>query len=402
MKVLIAGIDGYLGWSLAVHLCADGYQVAGLDAFWRRRWVEEVNSHSAIPIASIEERITTLEQHYGQRIVFHEGDMLDYAFLADCLADVQPDVIVHFAEMPSAPYSMIDHAHAAFTQQNNVIGSLNLLWAIKAVCPQAHLIKLGTMGEYGTPDIDIPEGFFEVEYRGRKDTLPFPRQASSFYHWSKVHDSNNTMFACRSWGLRSTDIMQGVVFGSSIPATRVSPALNTRLDFDQCFGTVLNRFCCQAVIGHPLTVYGVGKQTRGFLPLCDSIQCINLIIDNPPARGEYRVVNQFDQCYSVEQLALIVQQVGQRVGLDVSIEHVDNPRLEKERHHYNPDRNRLVALGYKPSGDIHAEVEVMLSELLPHRQRILERRELLIPDICWDGSRARSGIIAPTEDQIPT
>lgn len=402
MKVLIAGIDGYLGWALAVHLCARGYQVAGLDAFWRRRWVEEVNSHSAIPIAPIQERINALEQQYEQRIAFREGDMLDYAFLVEFLADVQPDVIVHFAEMPSAPYSMIDQAHAAFTQQNNVVGSLNLLWAIKAVCPQAHLIKLGTMGEYGTPDLDIPEGFFEVEFRGRKDYLPFPRQAGSFYHWSKVHDSNNTMFACRSWGLRSTDIMQGVVFGSSIPATRVLPALSTRLDFDQCFGTVINRFCCQAVIGHPLTVYGVGKQTRGFLPLCDSIQCLNLIIDNPPEQGEYRVINQFDQCYSVEQLALIVQQAAHTFGLNVRIEHVDNPRREKERHHYNPDRNRLVALGYEPAGDIHAEVETIIRDLLPHRERILARQEVLIPDIRWDGSRSRSGIISPIQDRILT
>lgn len=393
MKVLIAGIDGYLGWTLAVHLCARGYQIAGLDAFHRRRWVEEVNSHSAIPIASTHDRIAALEKHYGQRIWFREGDMLDYAFLLDFLAETLPDTIVHFAEMPSAPYSMIDQAHAAFTQQNNVIGSLNLLWAIKTVCPQAHLVKLGTMGEYGTPDVDIPEGFFEIEFRGRRDYLPFPRQASSFYHWSKVHDSNNMMFACQTWGLRATDIMQGVVFGSSIPAMRVSPALSTRLDFDQCFGTVINRFCCQAIIGHPLTVYGVGQQKRGFLPLCDSIQCLSLIIDNPPEQGEYRVINQFDQCYNVEELALIVQQVGSHTGLKVSIEHIDNPRHEKERHYYNPDRERLAALGYTPAGDIHAEIENILCELLPHRKRILARQDALVPDIRWDGSRVRSDVI---------
>ncbi|NWG15157.1 MAG: NAD-dependent epimerase/dehydratase family protein [Chloroflexi bacterium] len=393
MKVFIAGIDGYLGWPLAQYLAARGHQIAGNDMFYRRQWVEEVGSHSAIPIHSMPERLAAFRARYGTDILFREGDLLDYAFLKSFLTDFQPDAIVHFAEMPSAPYSMIDQAHATFTQHNNVIGSLNMLWAIKEACPQTHLVKLGTMGEYGTPNIDIPEGFFEVEFRGRKDVLPFPRQAGSFYHWSKVHDSNNAMFACRIWGLRATDIMQGVVFGTRIDEMGEEPVLRSRLDFDQCFGTAVNRFCCQAVIGHPLTLYGRGGQTRGFLPLRDSMQCLALTIENPPAAGEYRVFNQFEECYSVEELAYLVQEVGDQIGMGIEVQHYDNPRKEWDKHYYNPDRNHLISLGYQPTHDVRAELRIMLQDLMPHKNRIIEKQDILIPDIRWDGSRRRSFII---------
>jgi UDP-sulfoquinovose synthase len=249
------------------------------------------------------------------------------------------------------------------------------------------------MGEYGTPDIDIPDGFFEVEYRGRKDTLPFPRQAGSFYHWSKVHDSGNTMFACRVWGLRSTDIMQGVVFGTRIDAMGDDPRLRTRLDFDQCFGTVINRFACQAVIGHPLTVYGRGGQTRGYLPLRDSMQCLTLALENPPAAGEYRVFNQFEECYTVEELADKVRAAARDVGLAVEVHHYDNPRAELERHYMNPDHRRLLDLGYRPTHDVVAEIRILLSDLLPHAERIRAAAGGLVPDIRWDGSRRRSQMI---------
>ena len=286
MRVFIAGIDGYLGWSLAQYLTARGHEVAGTDTFFRRAWVEEVGSVSALPVYSIQERLAAFAERYGKQLNFRTGDLMDYEFLTGYLRDFQPEAVVHLGEMPSAPYSMIDQQHATFTQQNNVIGSLNLLWAIRETCPEAHLVKLGTMGEYGTPNVDIPEGFFEVEFRGRKDYMPFPRQANSFYHLTKVHDTNNTMFACKTWGLRSTDIMQGVVFGTRIDEMGEDPRLRSRLDFDQCFGTAINRFACQAVIGHPLTVYGSGGQTRGFLPLRDSMQCLTIAIENPPKPGE--------------------------------------------------------------------------------------------------------------------
>jgi UDP-sulfoquinovose synthase len=393
MKVFIAGIDGYLGWTLALHLTARGHEVAGNDLFLRRQWVEEVGSQSAIPVYSMDERLQAFRARFGKDLLFREGSLLDYPFLRGFLNDFQPDAIVHLAEMPSAPYSMMDQEHAAFTQQNNVIGSLNVLWAMREVCPQAHLIKLGTMGEYGTPNVDIPEGFFEVEFRGRKDKLPFPRQPGSFYHLTKVHDTHNTIFACRIWGLSATDIMQGVVFGTQIDAMGDDPRLRSRLDFDQCFGTAVNRFCCQAVIGHPLTLYGKGGQTRGFLPLRDSMQCLTIAIENPPQPGEYRVFNQFEECYTVEELAYKVREAASAVGLGVEIDHFDNPRTEKEQHYYNPDRQHLIDLGYQPTHDVVAEMRIMLKDLLPHQERILTCRDILIPDIRWDGTRRRSHLL---------
>ncbi|MDK3161601.1 NAD-dependent epimerase/dehydratase family protein [Kamptonema cortianum] len=393
MRVFIAGVDGYLGWALAQHLAARGHHVGGIDRFLRREWVNEVGSQSAMPIADMDTRLQAFSERFGTSLSFYEGDLQDYPTLEAALREFQPDAIVHLGEMPSAPYSMIDQAHAAFTHSNNVIGSLNLLWAMRETCPEAHLVKLGTMGEYGTPNIDIPEGFFEIEYRGRKDVLPFPRQANSFYHLTKVHDSNNTMFACRTWGLRSTDIMQGVVFGTRIDAMGDDPRLATRLDFDQCFGTAINRFVCQTIIGHPMTLYGAGHQRRGFLPLRDSIQCLTLTIENPPARGEYRVFNQFEECYTIEELAFKVREAAQSLGIAAEILHYENPRTERDEHYYNPDRVRLLELGYQPTHDVVAEVRIMFQDLMPHRERILEKRDILIPDIRWAGDRRRSHVL---------
>lgn len=390
MRVLIAGADGYLGWPLAQYLAARGHAVGGVDALLRREWVAEAGGHSAVPVSDVHERRAAYQRRFGQPLPFWRVNLLDYDGLQRALAEFQPDAVVHLAEMPSAAYSMIDAAHAAFTQHNNVVGSLNLLWAVREICPQAHVVKLGTMGEYGAPNIDIPEGFFEVEFRGRRDVLPFPRQAGSFYHWSKVHDSNNTMFACRMWGLCATDIMQGVVFGTRVEPEAADPRLRTRLDFDQCFGTVVNRFCAQAVIGHPLTVFGSGSQTRGFLPLRDSLNCLALVVENPPAAGEYRVINQFDRCYTVNEIAALVQRAGQRLGLDVTISHYDNPRAEPEHHYYNPDRQRLLDLGYVPSGQMLDELALMLEDLSAHQDRILAKQEALVPDIRWDGTQQRS------------
>jgi UDP-sulfoquinovose synthase len=394
VKVFIAGIDGYLGWPLAQYLAARGHQIAGNDLFLRRLWVEEMGSYSAIPVYDFNGRLKAFREHYQQDVTFRKGDMLDYEFLRDFLRDFQPDAIVHLAEMPSAAYSMIDQQHASFTQHNNVVGSLNLLWAIKEACPDAHLVKLGTMGEYGTPDLDIPEGFFEVEFRGRKDYLPFPRQAGSFYHWSKVHDSHNAMFACKIWGLKATDIMQGVVFGTYIDMMDSDPRLRTRLDFDQCFGTAVNRFCCEAVIDHPITLYGAGGQKRGFLPLSDSIQCLTIAIENPPKHGEYRVFNQFENCYSIEELALMVQEVALNCGIRAEIARYDNPRKELEQHYYNPDRDHLLKLGYQPTHNIKPVIQMMLQDLLAHKARILDKKTVLIPDIRWDSQHHPSSIVS--------
>ena len=399
MKVFITGIDGYLGWTLAQYLTAHGHEVAGADKMLRREWVAEMNSQSAMPIYSREERLAAFKEHYGKELDFRVGDFMDYDFVKGFFEEFQPDAIVHLGQMPSAPYSMIDRDHTVFTQQNNVIGNLNILWAMREVVPNAHLLKLGTMGEYGTPNVDIPEGFFEVEFRGRKDRLPFPRQAASFYHWSKVHDSNNTMYACKIWGLRATDVMQGVVFGTRIDqmGEDPDPRLRTRLDFDQSFGTAINRFVCQAVIDHPLTLFGAGHQKRGFLPLRDSMECMRLAIENPPEEGEYRVFNQFEETYSIIELADMVQEVGAEQGLDVEIYEYDNPRNEAAEHYFNPDRNHLVELGYKPSHDVKAEMRIMMNDLMPHKERIEAKKDALIPEFRWDGTHRRSEKLRKSE-----
>jgi len=393
MKVFIAGIDGYLGWPLAIYLSARGHEVSGADLLLRREWVAEVGGISALPIASREERTLAFKKVVGAALDFRVGDLTDYDFVKACFRDFQPEAIVHLGQMPSAPYSMIDQAHCIWTQQNNVINNLNILWAIKEVTPEAHLIKLGTMGEYGTPAVDIPEGFFEVEFRGRKDRLPFPRQAGSWYHQSKVHDSHNTHFASKIWGTRATDIMQGVVFGTRIAEMGDDSRLRTRLDFDQCFGTAINRFCCQAIIGHPLTLYGLGKQKRGFLPLADSMQCLGLAVENPPDAGEYRVFNQFENAYSITELAYLVKDVAADIGLPVEIRRYDNPRAEMEDHYYNPDRQHLLDLGYQPTGDIKSVIKEMLLDLIENRECIKGHADALIPDIRWDGGRKRSEVI---------
>jgi UDP-sulfoquinovose synthase len=389
MRVFIAGIDGYLGWALAQHLTARGHEVGGADIFFRRDWVEEMGSWSAIPISPMKERLIALEERIGRDVAFWEGDLRDYEFVEEALRDFEPEAVVHLGECPSAPYSMMDREHAVFVQQNNIVSTFNLLFTLKELFPSAHLVKLGTMGEYGTPDVDIPEGFFDVEFRGRRDRLPFPRQAGSWYHWSKVHGSNNLMFACKVYGLSATDVMQGVVFGTSTGELGDDDRLRTRLDFDQAFGTAINRFCCQAVIEHPLTLYGAGSQKRGFLPLRDSMQCLGIAIENPPAPGEYRVLNQFAEVYNVSELATVVQSVASEYGVHVPIANLENPRAEQQDHHYQPDHDRLFQLGYRPSHGVEDEVRLMIGDLLPYRDRIRAKVSCLIPDIRWDGDRER-------------
>lgn len=387
-RVLIAGIDGYLGWPLAQVLAARGHEVSGIDAGFRRQWVAEMASWSALPIVSLAERAEAFREHHGSTLRIESGDLTDADLVHRLFDEIRPEAIVHLGECPSAPYSMIGAAHASWVQRNNIVGTLNILYAMHEVAPDAHLVKLGTMGEYGTPNLDIPEGFFDVEYRGRRDRLPFPRQAGSWYHWSKVHDSNNVMFACRIWGLSSTDVMQGVVYGTRIDEMTDDPRMRTRLDFDQAFGTAINRFCCQAVIGEPLTLFGCGSQRRGFLPLRDSMQCLALAIENPPSPGEYRVFNQFEECYSVAELAETVVDVARDLGLErTDIRRLENPRHEAEEHYYRPDREHLIALGYEPTHDMRSELRLMLQDLVPWRSRIEEKRAVLLPDIRWDGSR---------------
>ena len=393
LKVFIAGIDGYLGWPLALYLINRGHTVAGADNFFRRKWVQEMGSRSVTPILSMEERCKAVRECLDSELLFWEGDLRSYEFVEEIFREFEPEAIVHLGECPSAPYSMIDVHHAAFVQVNNIATTLNILFAMQNLRPEAHLVKLGTMGEYGTPNVDIPEGFFEVNFRGRADYLPFPRQANSWYHWSKVHDSNNVMFACKNWGLRATDVMQGIVFGTRIEEMGDFQRMMTRFDIDQSFGTVLNRFCAQAVIGHPLTLYGVGSQQRGFIPLKDSMQCLTLSVENPPDKGDYRVFNQFQEIYSLSDLALLVQDMSKELGLDAEIVHTQNPRKERETHYYKADHQNLLDLGYQPTKDIRCEISQMLADLMACRQRILDLKEVLIPDIHWEGQRGPVGLL---------
>lgn len=391
MKIFIMGIDGYLGWPLALHLASRGHEVGGADAFLRRKWVKEMGSQSAMPIREMSTRRDAFSDKFGTRVWFERGNFKHYEFVLHCLRSFKPDAIIHLAEMPSAAYSMIDVKHCNFTMVNNLVGTLNIIHAMRDVCPEAHLIKLGTMGEYGTPNIDIPEGFFTIKYRGRQDTLPFPRQAGSWYHWTKVHDSNHLMFACKIWGLTATDIQQGPVFGTRIESMGNDGRLYTRFDYDECFGTCLNRYCAEAVIGHPLTPFGKGFQRRGFLPLKDSMQCFTLAIENPPQRGKYRTLNQFEGIYSVMELARRIKKVGKALGLNVDIRNLENPRKEMEKHYYNPDNNNLFDLGYEPSHDTENTIKEILADLMRHKKRILP--EALIPQIRWDGTKRKVGYI---------
>jgi UDP-sulfoquinovose synthase len=349
MRVLILGGDGYLGWPTALRFSARGHEVAVVDNFSRRRWHRENGTDSLTPIRDLDERIEAWREVSGEQIRRYVGAVEDGEFLDEVVAETLPEAVVHYGEQASAPYSMMSRERAVETQHTNVIGTLNLLFSLRDHVPECHLVKLGTMGEYGTPNIDIEEGYIEIEHKGRADTLPFPKQPGSLYHCSKVHDSTNLHFACRIWGLRATDLNQGVVYGIETEETARDERLITRFDYDEVFGTVLNRFCVQAVIGHPLTVYGTGGQTRGFLNIRDTLRCVELAVENPAERGEFRVFNQFTEQFSVGQLAELVKAAGEHLGYAVEIEHVENPRVELEEHYYNAAHTKLLDLGLEPT-----------------------------------------------------
>ncbi len=370
MRILVLGADGYLGWPTAMHFSSRGHEVAVLDNFVKRKWEMEQDISPLVPVASLQTRIRAWEELTGKKIQNYVCDLLNARQTYKCLEEFRPEAIIHYAEQPSAPYSMMMRSCAVETQSNNVIGTLNLLFAMNRFCPEAHLIKLGTMGEYGTPNIDIEEGFIEVEHKGRKDVLPFPKQPFSFYHLSKVHDSNNIMFACRVWGLRSTDLNQGVVYGISTEETVRDPRLTTSFHYDSIFGTVLNRFCVQAVAGIPLTLYGSGGQIRSFLNIRDTLQCVELVALNPPAEGQFRVYNQFTEVFSLVELANLVQEAAAKVGIEVTIQNVDNPRIESENHYYNPVSQNLRSLGLKPRLLSDVLVQDMLRYIVAHKDYI--------------------------------
>jgi len=370
MRVLVLGGDGFCGWPTALYLSQRGHEVAILDNMSRRRWDEELGTASLTPIRSLEERVAAWKALTGKSIAAITGDLNDYDVVSAAFQQFQPQSVIHYAEQRSAPYSMIDRQHAVFTQVNNVVGTLNVLYAMRDYAPDAQLVKLGTMGEYGTPNIAIEEGYIEIEHEGRKDTLPYPKQPGSYYHLSKVHDSHNILFACRIWGLRATDLNQGVVYNVATEETERDDALVNRFDYDQVFGTALNRFCAEVASGHPITVYGEGGQTRGFLDLRDTVRCIELAALNPAAPGEMRVFNQFTEQFSVLELAERVYRVAQGMGLNPEITHLTNPRVEKERHFYLAKHTRLLDLGLEPHLLTDETVASLLERAVRHRDRI--------------------------------
>jgi UDP-sulfoquinovose synthase len=385
MKIAVLGGDGYCGWATALYLSKKGHAVAIVDNFARRQWDHELGVQTLTPIRPILDRLRSWKELAGRTIELFVGDVTDYEFLAGTIEDFEPEAVIHFAEQRSAPYSMIDRKHAVFTQVNNVVGTLNLLFALREFQPDCHLIKLGTMGEYGTPNIDIEEGYIAIEHNGRKDILPFPKQPGSFYHLSKVHDSHNMMFACKAWDLRATDLNQGVVYGTVTDEVGIDEVLINRFDYDEVFGTVLNRFCVQAAIGHPLTVYGKGGQTRGFLDLRDTVRCIEIACLQPAARGECRVFNQFTERFSVLEIARMVEAAGRKMGLRVEIDHLPDPRVEAEEHYYNAKHSKLIDLGLQPHFLSDALLDSLMNIAVKYRDRI--DTSLFLPQVNWRHTR---------------
>jgi UDP-sulfoquinovose synthase len=381
MKIGVLGGDGYCGWATALYLSSRGHSVSIVDNFARRQWDHELGAETLTPIRPLAERLKIWQELTGRSIDLHVGDCTDYDFLSSYVKSFEPEAVVHFAEQRAAPYSMIDRKHAVFTQVNNVVGTLNLLFALREFQPDCHLVKLGTMGEYGTPNIDIEEGYITIEHNGRKDLLPFPKQPGSFYHLSKVHDSHNMMFACKIWKLRATDLNQGVVYGTITDETAFDEGLINRFDYDEVFGTVLNRFCVQAAVGYPLTVYGKGGQTRGFLDIRDTVRCIELACLNPAARGECRVFNQFTEQFSVLEIAKLVQSAGRKMGLDVMLDQLPDPRVESEEHYYNAKHSKLIDLGLKPHYLSDSLLDSLMNIAMRYRERI--DTSMFLPQVDW-------------------
>ncbi len=381
MRILIIGGDGYLGWPTAMHFAARGHEVAVLDSLVKRTWEKELGVAPLAPIASLEERAAVFQQKTGNKVAVQVGDVGDEATIRGLLSSFRPEAIVHYGEQPSAPFSMIDAKHAILSQANNVLGTLQLAFAMHDLTPDAHLIKLGTMGEYGTPNIDIEEGYLDIEHNGRRDRLPFPKSPGSFYHLSKVHDSHNLMLATKLWNLRVTDLNQGVVYGTETEETVLDPKLATSFHYDGWFGTVINRFVTQVVAGEPITLYGTGGQKRAFLNIRDTLQCVEISATHPAAPGEFRVFNQFTESFTVQELGNLVIEAAQPLGFKAQAKEIPNPRMELEGHHYNPKNSGLVALGMKPRLLTTEVLQQMIQSVASHKDRI--DRRVIMPTVKW-------------------
>lgn len=382
MRVLILGGDGYLGWPTAMDFAAAGHEVTVIDNYLRRHIAEATNSDPLMVTPNLTERCSIFEALTGKPIKSIIGDLSDPDVMFEAVRGTQPEAIVHFAEQPSAPYSMMGFREARETFKNNLDVTFNCIWAVKEIVPEAHIIKLGTMGEYGTPNIDIEEGWLEVQHKGRKDKFLFPRAAGSLYHTTKVLDTDLLWFYVRTHGLKVTDLMQGPVYGISTEQANLDDRLCPNFHYDDIFGTVVNRFLVQAVAGVPLTVYGGGGQKRGYLNLKDTLQCIRLAADNPAKSGELRIYNQLTETFTVNELAVLVQKAGQEMNLTVNIKSIENPRKEKEEHYYNPTHSALVELGLKPNLMSSAVLSEILERIIENKHRIV--KEKIMPRVSWN------------------
>lgn len=382
MRIIVLGGDGYLGWPTSMHFAARGHEVWSVDNFLRRNIALETDSDPLLPTPNLSERARLFEEKTGKKINVEVFDCADYHLLADLVQRVQPDAIVHYAEQPSAPYSMKGVNQARMTLNNNLNVTLNVIWAVLEHAPECHIVKLGTMGEYGTPNIDIEEGWLDIEHNGRKQKFLYPRAAGSLYHTTKVLDTDLLWFYVRIYGLRVTDLMQGPVYGLRTAESDLDDRLLPNFHYDDIFGTVVNRFLVQAVAGVPLTVYGKGGQTRGYLNLVDTLQCVDLAVANPVPKGELRVLNQFTELFSVNDLAAKVQEAGAELGIDVTINNIPNPRKEAEDHYYNAKATGLLDLGLSPHLMTKDVLVDMLKAVKRYEGRIAPQR--IMPRVRWN------------------
>ena len=382
MRILILGGDGYLGWPTAMSLATAGHEVTVADNYMRRIIAEATDSNSLFETPSLSERVNIFKALTDLSIKTHIGDLSRSDVMFGLVREVQPDCIIHYAEQPSAPYSMRGFTEAQQTFKNNLDVTFNCIWAVKDIVPDCHIVKLGTMGEYGTPNIDIEEGWLEIEHKGRKDKFLFPRAAGSLYHTTKVLDTDLLWFYVRAHGLRVTDLMQGPVYGISTDEADLDIRLSPNFHYDDIFGTVVNRFLVQAVAGIPLTIYGNGGQTRGYLNLRDTLQCVQLAAENPAEHGELRIFNQLTETFTVRQIADRVKNVGDAMGLNVKVSNIPNPRKEKEEHYYNPTNSGLLELGLKPNFMTEEVIADLLERVMQHKDSIVKNR--IMPRVKWN------------------
>lgn len=381
MRVLILGGDGYLGWPTAMAFASRGHNVTVIDNYLRRKIAVETGSEALLPNPELFKRADIFHSISGHRIRVEIGDCTDYGILSAIFKDLRPEAVVHYAEQPSAPYSMIDYDCARKTLNNNINTTFNLIWAVMEYAPECHIIKLGTMGEYGTPNIDIEEGWIEIERNGRKETFLYPRQAGSLYHTTKVLDTDLLWFYVRTYGIRVTDLMQGPVYGVSTEEAELDERLFPNFHYDDIFGTVVNRFLVQAVAGVPLTVYGKGEQIRGYININDTIQCVELVMKNPPKKGELRIFNQFTEKFTVNEIAEKISRVGNEMKLNVKIMSIVNPRKEKEEHYYNVRHDGLLKLNLKPAYMTDEVLRGMMSKVIKYKDRIDNGK--IMPRVSW-------------------